>query len=105
VTHPFLYRQATSIDDAARQLGEPGAVPLGGGTDLLVTIAEELSEPDVVVDLRTIGDGDRIDGTDDGGVRIGAATRIADIARNRPVRERFPALAQACDCRRYTRAA
>jgi xanthine dehydrogenase YagS FAD-binding subunit len=97
VTHPFLYRQATSIDDAAIQLGEPGAVPLGGGTDLLVTIAEELSEPDVVVDLRTIGDGDRIDETDDGGVRIGAAARIADIARSPVIREQFPALAEACD--------
>jgi len=97
VTHPFLYRHATSTDDAAQQLGEPGAVPLGGGTDLLVTIAEELCEPDVVVDLRTIGDGARIDGTDDGGVRIGAAARIADIARSPQVRERFPALAEACD--------
>jgi len=97
VTHPFLYRHATSTDDAAQQLGEPGAVPLGGGTDLLVTIAEELCEPDVVVDLRRIGDGDRIDGTDDGGVRIGAVARIADIARSPLVRERFAALAEACD--------
>ncbi len=97
MTHPFLYRHATSTHDAAQQLGEPGAVPLGGGSDLLVTIAEELCEPDVVVDLRTIGDGDRIDGTNDGGVRIGAAARIADIARSPLVRERFPALAEACD--------
>ena len=97
MTHPFLYRHATSTDDAAQQLGEPGAVPLGGGTDLLVTIAEELCEPDVVVDLRRIGDGDRIDGTDDGGVRIGAVARIADIARSPLVRERFAALAEACD--------
>jgi xanthine dehydrogenase YagS FAD-binding subunit len=97
VTHPFLYRHATSIDDAAHQLGEPGAVPLGGGTDLLVTIAEELSQPDVVVDLRTIGGGDRIDLNDDGGVRIGAAARIADIARHPLIRERFRVLAEACD--------
>jgi xanthine dehydrogenase YagS FAD-binding subunit len=97
VSHPFLYRHATSIDDAARQLGEPGAVALGGGTDLLVTIAEELAHPDVVVDLRTIVEGDRIEAMDGGGVRIGAAARIADIARDANVLERFPALAQACD--------
>jgi xanthine dehydrogenase YagS FAD-binding subunit len=97
MTHPFLYRHATSIDDAAQQLAEPGAIPLGGGTDLLVTIAEELAQPDVVVDLRTIAGGDRIAATDDGGVRIGAAARIADIARHALIREQFPALAQACD--------
>jgi xanthine dehydrogenase YagS FAD-binding subunit len=97
VSHPFLYRHATSIDDAARQLGEPGAVALGGGTDLLVTIAEELAQPDVVVDLRTIADGDRIEAMDGGAVRIGAAARIADIARDPIVLDRFPALAQACD--------
>ena len=97
MTHPFLYRHAISIDDAARQLGETGAVPLGGGTDLLVTIAEELAQPDIVVDLRTIGGGDQIDATQDGGLRIGAATRIADIASHLGVRERFSALAQACD--------
>jgi len=97
VSHPFLYRHAASIEDAARQLGEPGAVALGGGTDLLVTIAEELAQPDVVVDLRTIVEGDRIEAVDGGAVRIGAAARIADIARDAIVLERFPALAQACD--------
>ena len=97
MSHPFLYRHAASIEDAARQLGEPGAVALGGGTDLLVTIAEELAQPDVVVDLRTIVEGDRIEAVDGGAVRIGAAARIADIARDAIVLERFPALAQACD--------
>jgi len=96
VTHPFLYHHADSLDDAARQLAEPGAVALGGGTDLLVTIAEEISQPDVVVDLRTIVGGDRIDATEAGGVRIGAAARIADIAESPLIRERFRALSEAC---------
>src|SRR5215212_6232688 len=96
MTHPFLYRHADSIDDAARQLGEPGAVALGGGTDLLVTISEELVQPDVVVDLRTIAGGDRIDASEDGGVRLGAGARIADIAESSLIRERFRALSEAC---------
>jgi xanthine dehydrogenase YagS FAD-binding subunit len=97
VTHPFSYQRATSLDDAARRLVGPGAMPLGGGTDLLVAIAEEISLPDVLVDLRTIpGSGD-VHLLDDGSVRIGASTRVADLAGNALLRERFPALAQSCD--------
>jgi xanthine dehydrogenase YagS FAD-binding subunit len=99
VTHPpqFLYRRATSIDDAARQLGRPGAVSLGGGTDLLVTIAEEITRPELLVDLRTIPDSAAVQETENGGVCIGASTRIADLARHPLIVERYAALAQACD--------
>jgi xanthine dehydrogenase YagS FAD-binding subunit len=97
VTHPFSYHHAISIDDAARQLAEPGAMSLGGGTDLLVAIAEEISLPEVLVDLRTIPDSAGIVRTADGGVRIGASTRVADIAGDAFVRDHFAALAQACE--------
>ncbi|MDB4877001.1 MAG: carbon monoxide dehydrogenase, FAD-binding subunit [Gemmatimonadetes bacterium] len=97
VTHPFLYRRATSVDDAAQQLEHPGAVSLGGGTDLLVTIAEEITRPDLLVDLRTIPDSAGVRTLDDGRVWIGASTRIADIGRDALIVECFPALAQACD--------
>jgi xanthine dehydrogenase YagS FAD-binding subunit len=97
VTHPYLYRRATSIEDAAQQLDQPDALPLGGGTDLLVTIAEEISRPDLVVDLRTIPGSAEITTLDDDTIRIGASARIADIARHALVLEHFPALAQACD--------
>ena len=70
---------------------------LGGGTDLLVTIAERLANPGTLVDLRAIPHADEIRPTDDGGLRIGAAARIADIARHPGVRERYASLAQACD--------
>jgi xanthine dehydrogenase YagS FAD-binding subunit len=96
VTHPFLYRRATSIEDAAQQLDQPGALPLGGGTDLLVTIAEEISRPDVVVDLRTIPESASIAALDDGTIRIGASARIADIGRDPLVREHFASLTEAC---------
>jgi xanthine dehydrogenase YagS FAD-binding subunit len=96
VTNPFLYRRATSIDDAAEQLGEPGTVSLGGGTDLLVTIAEGIAQPDVVIDLRAIPDADGIHALSDGSVRIGSATRLTDIARHAVIRDRFAVLAEAC---------
>jgi Aerobic-type carbon monoxide dehydrogenase, middle subunit CoxM/CutM homologs len=97
MTHPFLYRSAVSIGDAARELAQIGAVPLGGGTDLLVTIAEEISAPDLVIDLRTIPGGSGIEPTSDGGIRIGAVTRIADVARDAMVVASYPVLAEACN--------
>ena len=70
---------------------------LGGGTDLLVTIAEQLAQPDTLVDLREIPDGEGIRVLRDGSVRIGSATRIADIAGNSSILEQFSMLAEACN--------
>jgi xanthine dehydrogenase YagS FAD-binding subunit len=97
MTHPFRYSPASSIDDAAHQLTEPGAVALGGGTDLLVTIAEELARPEVLVDLRGVDGGESIEDVEDGGLRIGGMARLADMASHSTIRERFPMLAEACD--------
>jgi xanthine dehydrogenase YagS FAD-binding subunit len=97
VTHPFLYRPALSLEDAATRLSEPGTMSMGGGTDLLVTIAEEISTPDVLIDLRTIPGNARIETLPNGDVRVGAATRINDIARDPVIRSKYPALAEACD--------
>jgi len=97
VTHPFSYQRATSVDDAARQLSEPGATPLGGGTDLLVAIAEEITRPDVLVDLRRVPESVGVRALDNGDLWIGASTRVAQVAADAQVRERFSVLAQACD--------
>jgi xanthine dehydrogenase YagS FAD-binding subunit len=94
--HPFDYHAATSLDDAALRLAAPGSVPLGGGTDLLVAVKEGLARPATLVDLRRAGaDAREIREPGDGGLRIGAAARVADVAAHPTVRERFPALAAA----------
>jgi len=46
---------------------------------------------------RAIPDSEGIRSLDDGTVRIGAATRLTDIARHALVRDRFASLAAACD--------
>jgi xanthine dehydrogenase YagS FAD-binding subunit len=91
------YHRATSLRDAAEQLAQPGAVSLGGGTDLLVAIAEEISQPDLLVDLRGIPESTGIGVNESGDVRIGASTRVSDLARNAIIRERFPVLAEAAE--------
>ena len=92
----FSYQRARSFAEASSLLGS-GAQALGGGTDLLVCIQEGIAAPDSVVDLKHIEGADRIEVLPDGSLRIGAAARVHDIARHPAVRERFAALAQACD--------
>jgi xanthine dehydrogenase YagS FAD-binding subunit len=94
---PFAYRRATTLGEAARLLGEPDSLALGGGTDLLVLIQEGLASPASVVDVRWIRDGGGISAQSDGGVRIPAATRVRDVAEHSDVRHRYACLAQSCD--------
>ena len=93
----FEYHRPENVADAARLLESSDALPMGGGTDLLVLIKEQLAHPRSVVDLRAIPDSRTVAPTEDRALRIGAAARIADIARHEDVRSRFPALASACE--------
>src|ERR1051325_2994832 len=91
----FEYVRPASAGEAAKALARARSLPLGGGTDLLVSIDEGLQTAESLVDLRSIPDAGAITTEPDGTVRIGAAARIHDIATNRIVQERFPALSQA----------
>ena len=93
----FAYHRATSLDDALGHLALPGHVAIGGGTDLLVTIEERLAAPSTVVDVRELAESLGVTATASGGVRIGAGVRLADVAAHALVRERYPALALACE--------
>jgi len=93
--HDFRYTQPTTSDDALRALGTPGALPLGGGTDLLVTIKEQLVRPEELVDLRFLPGAREITTVADGSVRIGAAVRIADLASHPMIIAQYAVLAEA----------
>jgi xanthine dehydrogenase YagS FAD-binding subunit len=64
---------------------------------LLVAVAEEISRPDLLVDLRAIPDSAGIREIEGGDVRIGASTRVADVANDPIIRERYASLAAASD--------
>ena len=63
----------------------------------MVCIREDLACPDVLVDLTRIPDAREMTLRSDGGIRIGGSVRLAAIARDPRLRERFGALAQACE--------
>src|SRR5438552_10792186 len=93
----FSYQRATSIIEAATLLADPSAAPLGGGTDLLVCIEEGIASPSTLVDLRSIAGVEEMSWSANGALRIGAGARLHDVAREPRIRDRFPALAHACE--------
>lgn len=93
---PFQYVRAASGDAAVAALGSPGAVPLGGGTDVVPTWREGLLEPALLVDVRDAIDGPDVLATPDGALRVRAGARLADLAEHPVLRARAGLLAQAC---------
>ena len=93
----FRYVRPIDAPDAGRALAEPSAVPLGGGTDLLVTMREGLAAPSTLVDLRRVPGSDAITTASDGTLTIGGSARLADIAAHPHVRAHYGVLAQACE--------
>lgn len=92
---PYHYEQARDIPGAVAALAEqPNAKYLAGGTNLVDLMKLEIMTPDVLVDVRRLTS-DRIEETEDGGVRIGAAVTNSDLAADRTIRSRYPVLSQA----------
>ncbi|MBM3819604.1 MAG: xanthine dehydrogenase family protein subunit M [Acidimicrobiia bacterium] len=92
----FSYARPATLRDAASQLGrEHNRVMLiAGGTDVLGELKDHLREPERLVPIRHLKElqGIRPSRT---GLRIGAATLLADIAESDVIRQQAPVLAMA----------
>jgi xanthine dehydrogenase YagS FAD-binding subunit len=93
----FTYHKAADLGDALARLSDSSQMPIGGGTDLLVTIEERLVAPSGVVDVRALAESLGIRELDDGALRIGGSVRLEDVASHPIARERYAALANACE--------
>ncbi len=92
---PYRYERADSVSGAIAALAEePDGAFLGGGTNIVDLMKLGVSAPDVLVDVRRLTS-DKIEDLPDGGLRVGAAVPNSDLAADRRVRERYPALSQA----------
>jgi xanthine dehydrogenase YagS FAD-binding subunit len=91
----FDYVRPTSIAEAVAAAAEPGAAYLAGGTNLIDLMKGGVARPSRVVDIGRLPGLDAIETLSDGGVRIGARVRNADLAHDTDFAKRFPAVAEA----------
>ncbi|MFC1494877.1 FAD binding domain-containing protein [Thermodesulfobacteriota bacterium] len=94
----FNFINAASVDEAVSILkkGADRASLLAGGTDLIGTMRFEIlpDYPETVINLKTIPGLDYIR-EEEGMIKIGALTRLHDIASNPILKSRYTALAEA----------
>jgi xanthine dehydrogenase YagS FAD-binding subunit len=91
----FDYVRPASISDAIAAASAPGAAYLAAGTNLLDLMKGGVSRPDRLVDITRLPGLDRIEHLPDGGIRIGALVRNADLAHDAEFARAFPAVAEA----------
>src|ERR1700721_4175963 len=91
----FEYVRPSTISEAVAAAAEPGAAYLGGGPNLLGLMKGGLARPDRLVDISHLPGLDRIERLPDGGTRIGALVRNADLAHDGEFAKDYPAIAEA----------
>jgi xanthine dehydrogenase YagS FAD-binding subunit len=91
----FEYVRPTTISDAIAAAAEPGAAYLAAGTNLLDLMKGGVTRPNRLVDVTRLPGLDRIEPLADGGVRIGALVRNADLAHDPDFAKSYPAVAEA----------
>jgi xanthine dehydrogenase YagS FAD-binding subunit len=91
----FDYVRPATTGEAVAAAAERGATYLAAGTNLLDLMKGGVSRPNKLVDISHLPGLDRIEDLPDGGVRIGALVRNADLAHDRNFARRFPAVSEA----------
>lgn len=91
----FIHQDVSSIDEAARNAGTE-TVFIAGGTDILGTLKDEILRdyPAKVINLKTIN-GLAYIREEGNAVKIGALTKVRDVAENEIVQTKFACLAEA----------
>lgn len=92
----FKLAQPKTLEQTSAFLGlnQGKTALMAGGTDLLDEIKNGTLQPEVVIDLSTIPGLDTIVQEQET-IKIGALTRVVDLAENATIQEHFPGLVQA----------
>ncbi len=95
---PISIYKPVSVDEAIKILSLHGteAGVYAGGTDLLIRLKNRLTQaPSYLVDIKKIENLRYIRETPDGGVQIGALTKLAEVADSALLAKKYPMLVQA----------
>ncbi|MBK0004625.1 xanthine dehydrogenase family protein subunit M [Erwinia sp. S63] len=91
----FSYEKVTSPREAAtRAQKNPGAKFIAGGTNLLDLMKLEIETPAHLIDVNGLAL-DKVEPTQEGGLRIGAMVRNTDLAADMRVRRDYAVLSRA----------
>ena len=86
-----------TLDEAlALRASHPEAMPLAGGTDVMVYLEAGVIDPPRFLNLWRVAALRGISETGDGGLRIGALTTHTDLVRSEAARRVAPSLVEAC---------
>ena len=92
---PFTYERANNVEAAAKAAASvQGARFIAGGTNLLDLMKLQIETPTHLIDVNRLGL-DRIEKTEEGGLRIGALVRNTDLAADTTVRRDYGVLSRA----------
>src|SRR5258708_15228519 len=89
------YVGPATVREAVAAASQPDAACLAAGTNLLDLMKGDVTRPSRLVDISQLPGLDRIEHLSDGGVRIRALVRNADLAHHPHFAPRFPAVADA----------
>ena len=95
---PISIYKPTTVEEAIKILSLHGteASVYAGGTDLLIRLKNRLAQaPGYLVDIKKIEGLQYIRATPEGGVRIGAATKLSAVAESALLQRTYPMLVQA----------
>jgi xanthine dehydrogenase YagS FAD-binding subunit len=91
----FDYLRPATIPEAIAAAAAPGAAYLAAGTNLVDLMKGGSMRPDRLVDVTRLPGLDRVERLADGGIRIGAMVRNADLAHDADFARAYPAVAEA----------
>jgi xanthine dehydrogenase YagS FAD-binding subunit len=96
----FKHFNAASVDEAISLMrsSKGNADLIAGGTDLLGVLKDEIlpDYPEAVINIKTIPGLDHIE-ENEKGLKIGALTKLADVAEHPLVKKRYPILSKSAE--------
>jgi xanthine dehydrogenase YagS FAD-binding subunit len=91
----FSYVQARSRADAVALAQLPDTMVVAGGTEILNWMRIGIVDPARVIDITRVPGMEGVESLPDGGVRIGALTKLNDAAQHPLIRSGYPVFSEA----------